>query len=180
MCALGNRLDLFQALAEWARRQGGTRIADRARRTVCTRLLCLSSAGHLTVDTAEGRERFVLLPEHAAVPAVEESPFSIAGAARLAPALSLLLDGVTEGFRPGGRAGIRAARRGSVPDDAADECGPAGLPALPQRVAAVDGLARLWRTVRASPTSAAVTVGPSSCSLNNSAVPGSSDTTGCG
>ncbi|MFI6523715.1 hypothetical protein [Streptomyces uncialis] len=102
MCALGNRLDLFQALAEWARRQGGTRIADRARRTVCTRLLCLSSAGHLTVDTAEGRERFVLLPEHAAVPAVEESPFSIAGAARLAPALSLLLDGVTEGFRPGG------------------------------------------------------------------------------
>lgn len=106
MCALGDQLGLFRALAE----QGPADSAGLAARTGLDErylrewLLCLSSAGYLTAEKAdeEGRERFVLPPEHAAVLAFEESPFFIAGAARLVPALSMMLDGVTEGFRSGG------------------------------------------------------------------------------
>ncbi|MGX2993261.1 class I SAM-dependent methyltransferase [Streptomyces sp. JNUCC 64] len=112
VCALGDELGLFRELAV----HGPTDGAGLAARTglderyVREWLLCLSSAGYLTVDgtAAEGRESFALPAAHAAVLADERSPFFLGGAARLVPALAAVFDAVAGAFRSG--AGLEPER----------------------------------------------------------------------
>ncbi|MFF5125611.1 methyltransferase [Streptomyces syringium] len=99
MCALGDRLGLFTALATGGPADS-TELAARTgldERYVREWLHGLTSAGYL--EARDGR--FVLPAEHAAVLAHEDSPFFMGGAARLVPALSLMLDTVADAFRSG-------------------------------------------------------------------------------
>ena len=91
-CGLGDRLGLFKELVA-----GGpvTSVELAARTGLDERYIrewlhCLASAGYIRVDPAE--ERFSLPPEHAVVLAFEESPFCVAGAFQLLPALAAALE----------------------------------------------------------------------------------------
>src|SRR6266478_3036125 len=87
-CGLGDRLGLLRDLAT----RGPATSEELALRTGLDErylrewLHCLASAGYLGVDSAE--MRFSLPPEHAVALAFEGSPFSVAGALQLVPALA--------------------------------------------------------------------------------------------
>lgn len=145
LCALGDQLGLFRTLAE----HGPADSAGLAARTglderyVREWLLCLSSAGYLTVEPdARGADRFTLPAEHAAVLAFEESPFFMGGAARLVPALSMMLDTVAEAFRSG--SGVAQERYPTALYRTMWQMSSSWLDTLllPQWVPAVEGLAK--------------------------------------
>ncbi|MDT0450793.1 class I SAM-dependent methyltransferase [Streptomyces hesseae] len=149
LCALGDRLGLFRALADGGP-AGSPELAARTgldERPVREWLLGLSSAGYLDVvrhtgeDPADEDPVFSLSPEHAAVLARDDSPFFLGGAAGLVPALAGMLEPVAETFRSGG----------GVPQEAYPEAlyrtmwrmsaSWLGTLLLPQWIPAVDGLA---------------------------------------
>ncbi|WP_175410937.1 bifunctional 2-polyprenyl-6-hydroxyphenol methylase/3-demethylubiquinol 3-O-methyltransferase UbiG [Streptomyces sp. TRM64462] len=149
MCALGDELGLFRALAG----QGPAGSADLASRTglderyVREWLLCLSSAGYVTVDPADpadpgAADRFSLPAEHAAVLAFEESPFFMGGAARLVPALATMTDALAEAFRGGH--GVPQERYPAALYRTMWQMSSSWLNTLllPQWVPAIDGLAK--------------------------------------
>nr|AME18009.1 putative methyltransferase [Streptomyces sp. CB03234] len=151
MCALGDQLGLFRALAE----QGPSGSADLASRTglderyVREWLLCLSSAGYVTVDPGDpdgtgdgGADRFTLPAEHAAVVAFEESPFFMGGASRLVPALAAMSDALVEAFRTG--AGVPQERYPAALYRTMWQMSSSWLNTLllPQWIPAIDGLAK--------------------------------------
>jgi len=101
LCALGDRLGLFTALAagpatsdELAARAGvGARYAREW-------LSALASAGYIEYDAASGR--FTLPVEHALVLAFEGGPAFLGGACQQMAGLARPLDLVTRAFREGG------------------------------------------------------------------------------
>jgi SAM-dependent methyltransferase len=101
MCALGDRLGLFRSMAE----VGPATSSDLAARSglneryVREWLLALASAGYLVVD--KETERFSLPAAPAAALAFEESPFYMGDMSRLLPALTTMLDTISDGFRSG-------------------------------------------------------------------------------
>ncbi|GGM24206.1 MULTISPECIES: class I SAM-dependent methyltransferase [Micromonospora] len=104
MCAVGDRLGLFGALAA-AGRSSSEELAARlglTERYVREWLLTLHSAGYLDseVDPSTGATTYTLPPAHAAV-LVDGSPLYMGGVARLLPTLGVLLGEVVEGFRSG-------------------------------------------------------------------------------
>ncbi|HEY7350002.1 MAG TPA: methyltransferase domain-containing protein [Ktedonobacterales bacterium] len=102
MCILGDRLRLFQHLAE-ASPTTSTELAERANineRYAREWLSALACAGYVDYDPAS--RRFSLSPEHAAVLADEGGAFCVGGDFEQLPALWSALDPLTLAFRQGG------------------------------------------------------------------------------
>jgi SAM-dependent methyltransferase len=101
MCALGDRLGLFRDIGQ----NGPATSTELATRTSLSEryvrewLLSLTAAGYLVVDGET--ERFSLPAAQAAALAFEESPFYMGDMSRLLPALTIMLDKVSERFRSG-------------------------------------------------------------------------------
>jgi hypothetical protein len=100
-CALGDRLGLFQALAD-----SEPRTADELAqqlgldaRYVLEWARTMAAAGYLALR-GSGAE-FVLLPTQAAVLGNHDSPFYVGGIARLVPPLAAMVEPVEECFRSG-------------------------------------------------------------------------------
>lgn len=102
MCALGDRLGLFRALAS-----GGpaipTELAERAgvsERYAAEWSRGLAAAGYLTHDPESGR--YALPPEHAPVLAQEGGPTFLGGGYQLVPAAAAQVEQLAQAFRTGG------------------------------------------------------------------------------
>lgn len=102
LCSLGVRLGLFGALARGGPATPGE-LAERtglSERHLTEWLRGLAAAGYVEHDPGDGR--FSLPPAHAAVLALEESPFHMAPGYELLPPLAAAVDEVAEAFRTGG------------------------------------------------------------------------------
>lgn len=121
LCALGDRLGLFRALAEGGP-ASSAELAARAgldERHVREWLLGLLSAGYLDARRQAAEEPvFSLPPEHAAVLAHDDSPFFLGGAAGLVPRSPRC-------WSPSPRRSARAAasRRRRTPRASTGRCG---------------------------------------------------------
>ena len=108
LAVIGDRLGLFKNLAEY----GSATARELAERTALHEryvrewLGGMATAGYVTYDAATGR--FTLPPEHVAALAQEGGPFFFGGIYQMLPALTGVLDGVTDAFRQGG--GVTQAR----------------------------------------------------------------------
>src|SRR6267142_1782927 len=102
LAVIGDRLGLFKNLAEY----GSATARELAERTALHErylrewLGGMATAGYLTYDATTGR--FTLPPEHMAALAQEGGPFFFGGMYQMVPALTGVLDGVTDAFRQGG------------------------------------------------------------------------------
>ncbi|MBX6343069.1 MAG: SAM-dependent methyltransferase, partial [Thermomicrobiaceae bacterium] len=101
MCSLGDRLGLFQALAELGPATSAELAARAGVDERYTRewLACLAAAGYLTYDPAS--EHFSLPPEHAAVLADRSSPLFLGGSYEWLFGVAGVFDQIAEGFRTG-------------------------------------------------------------------------------
>lgn len=100
LCALGDRLGLFGALA--AGPSDAAELADRARvdeRYARDWLAALAARGYVEYDPGTGR--YSLPPEHAAVVAHERSPMFMGGAFQQLPGMIGVFEQVAEAFRTG-------------------------------------------------------------------------------
>jgi SAM-dependent methyltransferase len=102
LAVIGDRLGLFKDLAGY----GPATASELAERTdlheryVREWLGGMAAAGYVTYDAATGQ--FTLPPEHAAALAQEGGPFFFGGVYQMLPALTGVLDRVTDAFQQGG------------------------------------------------------------------------------
>jgi 2-polyprenyl-3-methyl-5-hydroxy-6-metoxy-1,4-benzoquinol methylase len=112
MCALGDRLGLFKALAEMGPATAGE-LASRTgvnERYAREWLRGMTAGGYVAYD--RGGDRYVLPPEHAPVLASEGGPMFLGGAYQETIGMLSVFNAVADRFRDGG--GVEQA---SYPDD---------------------------------------------------------------
>jgi SAM-dependent methyltransferase len=141
LCALGDRLGLFGALASAPATPN--ELADRA--TVDARyardwLAALAARGYVDFDPSDGR--YALPPEHAVAMAFEGSPLFLGGAFQQLPGLIGAYEQVAEAFRAG--RGVPSATYGELTRSAMERTSAGWFDhqLVPEWIAAVPGLTR--------------------------------------
>jgi SAM-dependent methyltransferase len=141
LCALGDRLGLFGALAPAPATPA--ELADRARvdsRYARDWLGALAARGYLDFNPADGR--YALPPEHAVALAFEGTPMFMGGAFQQLPALMAAYEQVAEAFRAG--TGVPSSTYGEAMRAAMERTSAAWFDyqLVPEWIAAMPGVSR--------------------------------------